>query len=55
MRVTWLWAPTPDDETGPTRSVPQARSSARRTPRSRIDTTTSTSRPGPTEGNPHHV
>ena len=54
MRVTWLWALGPDDESEPPRAAPQARSSARRTPRSRIDTMTTHHRTA-TEGTTRHV
>lgn len=52
MRVTWLWALGPDDDESPN-PVPQARSSARRTPRPRIEPTTH--RTAPTEGNTRYV
>ena len=40
MRVTWVWANNPDDESGTDHPVQQGRSSARRTPRSSIENDT---------------
>ena len=55
MRVTWLWARGPDDETAVTRFVPQARPRTRRTARRRIGPPAGIHRPDPTEGNTRHV
>ena len=55
MRITWLWARGPDDETAGTRCVPQARSRTRRTARRRTGPPASIHRPDSTEGNTRHV
>ena len=60
MRVTWLWARSPDDEPGTARSVPQGRSSARGAPHDSIassdgNRTTTPQHHRPTERTRPHV